>query len=96
MLAMTIQPVAPATAPRGRGQREARVRPEYAGRYPGLTPGRWEPAATVTDRVLAAALLRGRDTALWRRVLLDEHFEFRGGAERDAAAEGPRPRREDR
>ena len=96
MTAMTIQPVAAATAAHHQAPREARVWPEHAERYPGLTPGRWEPAATVADRVLAAALLRGRDTSLRGRVLLDEHFEFRGGVERDTATEGPRPRREDR
>jgi hypothetical protein len=78
------------------GRREARVRPEHAHRYPGLHAEEWVSAATLADRVLAAALLRGRDTSLWIRLLRDEHFEFRGGGDRLFSDEGERPRREDR
>jgi hypothetical protein len=73
------------------GRREARLRPEYAGRYPGVQAGVWEPAAVLCDRVVAAGLLRGSPLALRDRVLPPEHFEFRGGG-----PEGERPRREDR
>ena len=77
------------------GRREARLRPEHAHRYPWLHAEDWVSAATLADRVLAAALLRGRDMSLWVRLLRDEHFEFRGGDGR--VAEGDeRPRREDR
>ena len=78
------------------GRREARVRPEHAHRYPGLHAGQWESAATLADRVLARALLRGRDTSLWVRLLHDEHFEFRGGGGLVVPEGGRRPRREDR
>jgi hypothetical protein len=79
------------------GRREARLRPEHADRYPGLHADEWVSAATLADRVLARALLRGRDTSLWVRLLRDEHFEFRGGGgERLAREDGTRPRREDR
>jgi hypothetical protein len=37
--------------------REARLRPEFAALYPGLTPGRWEPAARIAEAVLANVLL---------------------------------------
>ena len=37
--------------------REARLRPEFAPLYPGLTPGRWEPAARIAEAVLANFLL---------------------------------------
>jgi hypothetical protein len=78
-------------------RREARLRPEHAHRYPGLHAEEWVSAATLADRVLAAALLRGRDTSLWIRLLRDEHFEFRGGGGgRLVPAGGERPRREDR
>lgn len=76
--------------------REARLRPEHAGRYPGLRQERWEPAATVADRVLAAWLLGGNLIAMRGRVLLDAHFEFRGGSPPGGKREGARPRREDR
>ena len=37
--------------------REARLRPEFAHLYPGLTPGRWEPASRIAEAVLANVLL---------------------------------------
>ena len=72
-------------------RREARLRLEFAGRYPGIQAGVWESAAVLCDRVLAGGLLRG-STLGWRdRVLPAEHFEFRG-----EGPQGERPRREDR
>jgi len=76
--------------------REARLRPEHAHDYPEIRPERWEPAATVADRVLAGWLLRGNLLAIRGRVLLEEHFEFRGGTERGGEREGARPRRQGR
>jgi len=84
----------PATAWSGR--REARLRPEHAHRYPGLHAEEWVSAAMLADRLLAAALLRRRDTSLWIRLLRDEHFEFRGGGGLMAPEGEERPRREDR
>jgi hypothetical protein len=77
------------------GVREARLQPEFAHLYPGIPAGEWLCAAVLADRVLAAWLLRGASKALWGRVLVEDHFEFRGGdtghrGERD----GCRPRRE--
>jgi hypothetical protein len=80
----------------GTARREARLRPEFAGQYPGVAAGRWECAATLADRVLAAALLRGWETRLWRRLLPEEHFDFRGGVARCEGGDSGRPRREDR
>jgi hypothetical protein len=64
--------------------RVARLRPEFADRYPGLDPGAWYPAASVADYYRSwlarhpaprlGAPLRGLDTA---------HFDFRGGVPRD-------------
>ncbi len=73
------------------GRREARLRPEYATRYPGIQAGVWEPAAVLCDRVLAGGLLRGSPMGWRHRVLAAEHFEFRGDM-----PNGERPRREDR
>jgi hypothetical protein len=72
-------------------RRQARLRPEYAGTYPGIEVGVWESAAVLCDRVIAAGLLRGSPVDWRERALPPEHFEFRGG---DGQAE--RPRREDR
>jgi hypothetical protein len=80
----------------GPAPREARLRPEHAHTYPEIRPERWEPAATLADRVLAGWLLRGNLLAIRGRVLLDEHFEFRGGSGRGGEREGARPRREGR
>ena len=74
------------------GRREARLRPECAGRYPGIQAGVWESAAVLCDRVLAGGLLRGSPREWSVRVLPAEHFEFRGG---DRLQRG-RPLREDR
>jgi hypothetical protein len=88
-------PAAPRSTPAAGGvsfgRRAARLRPEYAGRYPGVQAGVWEPAAVLSDRVMAAGLLRGSLHGWHDRALPPEHFEFRGG-------ETPvkRPRREDR
>lgn len=89
-------PAAPRSSPSGGtatllGRREARLRPEYAGRYPGIRAGVWEPAAVLCDRVLAGGLLRGKPLGWRNRVLPPEHFEFRG-----MAPQGDRPLREDR
>jgi hypothetical protein len=71
--------------------REARLRPEFAALYPGLTPGRWEPAARIAEAVLANVLLHEIGEApLADRTLNEEHFEFRGGTESDRPARANR------
>jgi hypothetical protein len=71
--------------------REARLRPEFAALYPGLTPGRWEPAARIAEAVLANVLLHEiGDAPLADRTLNEQHFEFRGGTESDRPARANR------
>ena len=71
--------------------REARLRPEFAHLYPGLTPGRWEPASRIAEAVLANVLLHKMGEAFVPDRLLDEaHFEFRGGADSDREARSER------
>jgi hypothetical protein len=79
------------TVSTGQRVREARLRLEYATRYPGIQPGVWEPAAVLCDRVMAGGLLRGSPVGWRDRVLPPDHFEFCGGGR-----EAKRPRREDR
>ena len=71
--------------------REARLRPEFAHLYPGLTPGRWEPASRIAEAVLANVLLHQMADAPMPDRLLDEaHFEFRGGGDDEREMRGER------
>jgi hypothetical protein len=75
--------------------REARLRPEWAHLYPGLEAGVWIVAAQLVPLVLRH---RMQGEATWefaRRILVDEHFEFRGGRARGRAWSGVLSRVED-
>lgn len=70
-----------------RGQmmmREARLRAEWASLYPGLAPGVWMVASQLVPIVLRQRLQDHPNWEFSRRILLDEHFEFRGGLPRDS------------
>jgi hypothetical protein len=59
--------------------REARLRPEFADRYPGVEPGVWYIAATLAEHLLARFLREGEaGRAAPERIMDPEHFEFRG------------------
>jgi hypothetical protein len=75
--------------------REARLRPEWADLYPGVAPDVWHLAAELVPQVLRHRL---REQGTWeftRRILSDDHFEFRGGRPRDATWTGVLSRVED-
>ena len=74
--------------------REARLRPEYATLYPDLVPGVWVPACTLRDFVLERGLYQRRTgSPIHRRLLLESHFEFRGGtSSRQPSWTGPHER----
>ena len=69
------------STPRGR---EARLRTQYAGLYPGLKPGVWLPVEKllrhVTDLIHNDRSKSGVITG--RRLLHDDHFEYRGTSAR--------------
>lgn len=61
--------------------REARLRPEYASLYPGVQPGVWMPASAIGQQLLLWHLTAPA-TPQGDRLMAEEHFEFRGGANR--------------
>jgi hypothetical protein len=64
-------------------KREACLRPEFAALYPYLTPGVWESAAVLADRVVANILGRPNARLISRERALDPaYFEFRGSHQR--------------
>jgi hypothetical protein len=76
-------------------KREARLRPVWADLYPGVVAGVWLVAAEVVPPVLRHRLQDRPSWEFTRRILLDEHFEFRGGRPRDASWSGILTRVED-
>jgi hypothetical protein len=69
------------STPRGR---QARLRTEYASLYQGLKPGVWMPVekllSLVTDLIHRDRSKSGVITG--RRLLHEEHFEYRGTSDR--------------
>ena len=68
-------------------EREARLKPEYAAEYPGISSDRWMSAKELAKQLVARVHAR-RKEGRYTRTFDPTHFEFRGG---DAA-----PRRRDR
>lgn len=76
------------STPRGR---QARLRSEHAGLYPGLKAGVWMPVervlSLVTDLIHKVRSRSGVITG--PRLLHDDHFEYRGSSARpDGLPEG--------
>jgi hypothetical protein len=62
-----------------KSRREARLRPEFARKYPYISVGKWETAAVLADRVVAHTLARTDGPFITgERALNPAHFEFRG------------------
>jgi hypothetical protein len=77
------------------GTRETRLRAEWAHLYPGLEPDVWQVAASVLPLVLRQRVLNEGGWEFGRRILDDDHFEFRGGRPRDSGWTGLLTRVED-
>ena len=58
--------------------REARLRPEYAEEYPGMTPDVWVPVRELA-RLLVERVYARRREGRPARTFDPTHFEFRGG-----------------
>jgi hypothetical protein len=70
--------------------REARLRPEFADLYPAVEPGVWLPATTVGQKLLLWHLTKAV-APQGERLMGEEHFEFRGGAQ-ESVRNGTRTR----
>ncbi|HUF34428.1 MAG TPA: hypothetical protein VMN37_00690 [Gemmatimonadales bacterium] len=60
--------------------RQARIKLQYAGVYPGIQAGEWMPAWLLVERLLELAQRSGRPPG--GRVCDPAHCEFRGGGPR--------------
>lgn len=77
------QPALAAVAAPPPSLRQARLKPEWAERYPGLQPGCWLPASVVAQYLLGRVLdMPNPAPALLQRLMNDLHFEFQGGERR--------------
>jgi hypothetical protein len=64
--------------------REGKLKPEYAGLYPGLQPNVWLPVETLLQQV-TEIIFHDRSKAraiAGTRLLHQDHFEFRGSSAR--------------
>ena len=93
----TSEPPRPDPALSDPSLRVARLKREHATLYPGLDAGVWYPAGSVAEYYLAWLIRHpGPSTQPRARVLDASHFEFRGGAPREAPwveGQGSDPRR---
>lgn len=76
--------------------REARLREQYVGLYPGLSPGTWLPAREVAEHIVDVVRRERGRLGVHGRLMADEHFDFRGGETEAAEARSRTERREDR
>lgn len=77
-----------------RSVREARLRAEHVGLYPGLSVDVWLPASEVAEHIIAMVRHEGGRLGQHGRLLAEEHFDFRGGDSTEPR--GRNQRREDR
>ena len=69
-------------------EREARLRPEFAAEYPGISPNVWMSAKELANSLVERVHAR-RKQGLYTRTFDPTHFDFRGG---EAAPRPPRHR----
>jgi hypothetical protein len=72
------------------GERQVRLRPQFAHLYRGITSNEWWPAWAMAERLLALAEAQGVPPQ--QRVCDPSHFQFRGGSRRDSRLQDLRTR----
>ena len=75
------------------GEREVRLKPEYAHLYQGIAPNEWWPAWLMAETLLARAEAQGIPAQ--QRICDPSHFTFRGGESRGPRLQDLRTRRTD-
>jgi hypothetical protein len=77
--------------------RQALLRSGFAHLYPGIPPEEWQPAAVMTDMVVALRSVAPQALPQRRNRVLDEnHFVFRGRLSAGAQDDQRQSRLEDR
>jgi hypothetical protein len=75
------------------GERQLRLRPQYAHLYQEIPPNEWWPAWLMAERLLAMAESQGVSPG--ERICNPDHFQFRGGQTRGPRLQDLRTRRTD-
>jgi hypothetical protein len=75
------------------GERQVRLRPQYAHWYRGIPSNEWWPAWLMAERLLALAEWQGISPQ--ERICNPSHFQFRGGQRRGPRLQDLRTRRTD-
>jgi hypothetical protein len=80
-------------ASRRGGERQVRLKHQYADLYRGILPGEWVPAWVMAERLLALAEKAAIPSH--ERVCDPRHFDFRGGTSRGPELRDLHTRRSD-
>jgi hypothetical protein len=75
------------------GERQVRLRPQFAHLYRGIPPNEWWPAWLMAERLLALA--ESQSVSPQERICNPGHFRFRGGQSRGPRLQDLRTRRTD-
>jgi hypothetical protein len=72
--------------PVNRGERQVRLKPQYAHLYRGIPPNEWWPGWLMAEQLLTRA--EGQGLSEQQRICDPSHFMFRGGQGREPRFSG--------
>jgi hypothetical protein len=75
------------------GERQVRLRPQFAHLYPDIPPNEWWPAWLMAEKLLVLAEAKGIPPQ--QRICDPGHFMFRGGQSSEPRLQDLRTRRSD-